>query len=445
MRGYNIPRRLLDYSHFPTQEEIQMVRNYQVQLQLLSGWLPLGEDRIVYELIAASLLCVSDLNSSFLIPDPLFSTEHAFQFQLWKQFLERNKFPLSSLKRECVIESESRGGGGGGDGPGDYQIDLLTFCNCLMQENRNYFSSLQPLVVILSFINALIPFLFVIHRFNSLCTSAQIYYLTSGFLNLLFYWACVGFLIAALEDSTRRYFCAEKLAAFIRAIDLDIRLQLRFQSHGPSHQLLECQSSKLQTLVKQNSFQSSPQADSQDQQLEQGILKRSLTSFEISSSPVTNQLFTSFASSSPPSSPSSSPCPHSTASPPLTLPALKLAEYPDNVIVWMYARKLLHNFGARIRFRLDTYCGEAYTLLNKHFFHLTISPTGGIILLLLTLVLGMIYSIISHSASSSNSSINLFASPAFIQFLLFITVFTIFQALVIFIGHLTNKTLESHG
>jgi hypothetical protein len=52
--------------------------------------------------------------------------------------------------------------------------------------------------------------------------------------------------------------------------------------------------------------------------------------------------------------------------------------------------------------------------------------------------------IISHSLSSG-SSLDLLSSPAFFQLLLFIAVFTIVQAVVIFIGHMTNTALESHG
>jgi hypothetical protein len=363
MRGYNMPRQNVNYSRLPTQEEIQMVRDYQIQLQLLSGWLPLRDDRIVYELIAASLLCVSDLSSSFRIPDPLLSTDHALQFQRWKQFLERNKIPISSLSRKKETNTEAGQASAASATSGDYELDLLTFCKCLMQETRNYFTSTQPLVISLSILNALIPFFFVSRGFNSLCTSSQIYFITSAILNLIFYWACTGFLFAALEDATRRYFCAEKLSFFIRAIDIDARFKLRFQSNGPSP-LMDCQSSKLLTLVKQRSFQSSPLDSSsspqnplshqfnQEQQMEQGLScsARPQSSFEISSSssPITNQLLSPSLSSPPSSSSKSNEC----------LPVLKLADYPDNVIVWMYARKLLHNFGARIRFRLDTYCGQ---------------------------------------------------------------------------------------
>jgi hypothetical protein len=344
MRGHNIPRKSLNYSKLPTSEEIQTVSEYQRQLQLLSGWVSIDEDRIVYEMIASSLLCVSDITASFIIPDPLLSTDNSLQYQRWMQFLERNKFPASLLKREVLNDQQI------------YKLDLLTFCNCLMRENRNYLTGLQPITIFLSLLNALIPYLFIFNTFSSLCLATKIYYVASGILNLVFYWVASGFLFAALEDSVRRYYSAEKLSTFIRAIDIDPRLKLRFQATNRFSELFHCESSKLQDAINQSTnFRFStaePILPITHQQAQKQSSEGSVQSFEISSpsSPISNPLFSSPNDQQSFQDETPSEC--------KTLPVLKLADYPKNIIVWMYARKLLHNFGARIRFRLDTYCGE---------------------------------------------------------------------------------------
>jgi hypothetical protein len=341
MRGHNIPRKSLNYSKLPTPEEIQTVGEYQRQLQLLSGWFPIDEDRIVYEMIASSLLCVSDITASFQIPDPLLSTDNSLQFERWKQFLERNKFPVSLLKREVV------------NGQQIYTLDLLTFCNCLMRENRNYLTGFQRVTISLSLLNAFIPYFFIFDSYSSLCLASKIYYFASGVLNLVFYWAASGFLLAALEDSIRRYYSAEKLSTFIRAIDIDPRFQLRFQSTDQFFRLSH-QYSKLQMAIKQSSNfnlnTTEPILPMTQQQVQNNSPESSVPSFEMSSqsSPTSNPLF-----SLPTDGSFNDMIPKEYK----TLPILKLADYPKNIIVWMYARKLLHNFGARIRFRLDTYCG----------------------------------------------------------------------------------------
>lgn len=341
MRGHNIRRRSLDYSHLPTDEEIRVVDNYQKQLQLLTGWLPINDERITYELIAASLLCVADMSASFKIPDPLLTADNSLQFQRWKRFLERNNFPTSALKKQ-VVNDESF-----------YELDLLTFCNCVMRENRHYLTNLQPVTVILSIINACIPYFFILHKYSSLCVYSKIYYVTSGILNFIFYWATSSFMLSALEDSARRYFCAEKLATFIRAIDIDPRFQLRFKS-DEYYDLFHTQSCKLQSVMrKSNSFRLSvaepilPISQQPTQQSTSPSDTR-VSSFELvsPSSPTMNPLYPPVSEYKDESQSNSS-----------SLPAIRIADYPENIIVWMYARKLLHNFGARIRFRLDTYCG----------------------------------------------------------------------------------------
>jgi heme/copper-type cytochrome/quinol oxidase subunit 4 len=66
--------------------------------------------------------------------------------------------------------------------------------------------------------------------------------------------------------------------------------------------------------------------------------------------------------------------------------------------------------------------------------------------LIITLIITLIYFIFtSGGASSSSSRLHLLSSPAFIQLLLWIIVFTLFQAALIFIGHMTNEMMESHG
>lgn len=364
MRGHNISRKEIDYFKLPTQEEIDTVLEYQVQLQLLTGWLPINNYRIVYEFVAASLICVADINSSFIIPDPSTSTENELQFQRWKNLLNRNEL-IENLKKDNERNV--------------YKLDLLTFCNCIMRENRNCLTGLAPIMVILSFVNAIIPFLFVIDTFSTLHIYAQVYYISSGLISVIFYWAICSFLLAALEDSTRRYLCSETLSHFIRAIDVDSKFKFRFHTTDQTHKLLRCESSQLQQAINEsNQFRLSV---SETSFTSSSPKFRKHSSFEIQSpttcvpipqNPLlnTNSLFSSLTTSTLQSPTSTSQLQSQSSSIPTnngittymdiscrTIPILNLTDYPDNIIVWIYARKLLHNFGTRIRFRLDTYCG----------------------------------------------------------------------------------------
>lgn len=420
-----MPREALNYSKLPTAEEIKTVNEYQRQLQLLSGWLPIDEDRIVYELIASSLLCVSDISASFMIPDPLLSADNSLQFERWKQFLERNKFPSSLLKKEVVNEQHL------------YKLDLLTFCNCLMRENRNYLTSLQPVAFFLSLLNAFIPYFFIFDNYSSLSLSSKIYYVSSGILNLVFYWVATGFLFAALEDSIRRYCGAEKLATLIRAIDIDPRYQLQSQSPEDFKSFFQSQYSQLQTVMSHST--SSIRISAPVFQISQSDQFHRTTSFGVSSNSTVEM---SSVTSPVTSTVSTDGCQNSEFHCPLgskRLPALILAEYPDNVIVWMYARKLLHNFGARVRFRLDTYFGMTQHESDMCLIFLYV---GGMILLICTLIATMFYFVFFSKELSID---DLLSSPAFFALLLWVIVFTLTQAAQIFLGHLTNKTMESHG
>ena len=55
----------------------------------------------------------------------------------------------------------------------------------------------------------------------------------------------------------------------------------------------------------------------------------------------------------------------------------------------------------------------------------------------------MFYNIVSHASSSAR--IDNATLPGFIQLILWIVVFTLFEAAMIALGHFTNKTMESHG
>eukprot|EP00602_Paraphysomonas_sp_CaronLab_P006072 CAMPEP_0185017552 /NCGR_PEP_ID=MMETSP1103-20130426/493_1 /TAXON_ID=36769 /ORGANISM="Paraphysomonas bandaiensis, Strain Caron Lab Isolate" /LENGTH=298 /DNA_ID=CAMNT_0027547015 /DNA_START=1079 /DNA_END=1972 /DNA_ORIENTATION=- len=93
--------------------------------------------------------------------------------------------------------------------------------------------------------------------------------------------------------------------------------------------------------------------------------------------------------------------------------------HTTNYIVWMQARTILHNFGYRVRFRLDMY-------------------NGGIIFLLVVLLLSLVTSVIRNNPNE------LFVNAEFLQTLLWIVVFSICLAAIIFIAHMTNKKMQSH-
>jgi hypothetical protein len=64
---------------------------------------------------------------------------------------------------------------------------------------------------------------------------------------------------------------------------------------------------------------------------------------------------------------------------------------------------------------------------------------------IITLLITMVYFIFTSSASTSSSRLDILASPASIQLLLWVIVFTLFQAALIFMGHMTNEMMGSHG
>ena len=160
----------------------------------------------------------------------------------------------------------------------------------------------------------------------------------------------------------RRYLCSLSLSQFIRAIDTDSKFRFRVRANDQTHELYSCEVSKLQNAMQESKqfrdsvFEPMTSLAHPNSKFKKQIPLEILSSDQTlptSQNPIFNHTNnSSITSPALPHYPSNRVC--------RSIPVLNFTDYPDNIIVWMYARKLLHNFGTRIRFRLDTYCGMIF-------------------------------------------------------------------------------------
>jgi hypothetical protein len=91
MRGANVEKtgRSGFLQKLPSDDEIERVNKYQSQLQLITGWLLLGDEMIGFELLtSAARLGVDFKDFSFAICNPNDGINERTQFNRWNQFLK---------------------------------------------------------------------------------------------------------------------------------------------------------------------------------------------------------------------------------------------------------------------------------------------------------------------------------------------------------------------
>mmetsp|Transcript_766 Transcript_766/g.1273 ORF Transcript_766/g.1273 Transcript_766/m.1273 type:complete len:587 (-) Transcript_766:111-1871(-) len=366
-----------NWSRYPTREEVSIVEGYQRQLQLLTGWSVLSEERLVFEVFVASTICGNQHIDHFHVPDPLSSDFNALQYERWKTLLDKYG-SLSALEKD-----EKRGG---------FKVGIIATCLTLMKSvNHPHFSFIPPLLSVLGLFNGAIPYIFVFDDLYSMSIWGHVYYMSACVINVALYITVSLFMYTALVDIDRRREVSDFLGEMVRLVDLDMRVKLRMDAHD------EIQSGVRERQVVRNVLR------------EQDTIRLTVVDeeigLELSNSKKYNQDQNILGNLNNGS---------------VVVP--QLAEtHADNFLAWMYCRTLLHAFGHRLRFRLDIY-------------------TGGVILAVFSLLLGLLYFVISAEERKQ-----VIYSSEFIQLVMWIVVFSTLQAAIIMLGHLTNSSMHTHG
>jgi hypothetical protein len=212
--GYFAPR--------PSEKEIAQARKFQSQLQLISGWVQLGEGIVEHELLtAAARLGVNLRDYHFSIASPDDGENESVQFMRWKHLLAVDS---------PVVNGEVRGLHRQADGTYRVRADRLCVSIVKSTASSGMIDAVRFFIVILAFVNAGIP----------LWTSRNItwsrwrvvFSVVSFYLNLMLSIAIFSFVQAAFMDFYRRLQFANALQALIRPSDINACVNVRIKTRG---------------------------------------------------------------------------------------------------------------------------------------------------------------------------------------------------------------------
>jgi hypothetical protein len=334
MRGRNVSKAEVDFWSFPSPGEIDLVRAYQSQLQLLTGWLFLARDRISFEIVAAATLVGMDASCFFHVPNYAESKHCNVQFNRWRVFLE-------ATEMSTAIEKDAE--------TGAYKVDLMSCCEAILREsNKLYFNGLRYLLLVLSLVNAAIPLLFV-ENFEKLNRWEIVYHLVSFILNIAMYYAVSAFLWVAVLETLRRNAVSHILGDILRTVDIDTTMKVRLNdvntgtdSRAIYKEKMEVRNVLRRQTTKKQLGQGNGQggADREDVHDSISVEMSSMTDYGVD-----NQGLDEGGS-------------ESGAVRKVELPQLDLTN-ANNFVMWMHCRTLLNALGRRPRFRLDIYTGNS--------------------------------------------------------------------------------------
>lgn len=360
---------------FPSRETITRVIHYQNQLQLNSGWNHLSAEILSYEMLVAAARTGVKLQSSyFVIPNPRAGDHERLQFERWQIFLSR-----ISSSGCCTLTGESFGDHFTQTPDGSYRVGLhsVAMSAMLAATSCEHGTSASILNVSAAVINALIPLVMRYGRIGcddptpGSSLEVVLFYFCATFLNLIYFVALLTFLNGAILDVVRRFLVMDVMQHLIRQVDIDLRPKLRIQAvpNDPTphretekkllrHALLFSDwppsSASVNSKVQYASSEGEPDSsidhevgvDRKIEDLTSKLLRSSHTDDKRGGEPDTLRMY------------SESLEPFSLeALGDLHIPQLDLS-IPTNYTAFVQCRKVLHNFGFRIRFRLDTYTGS---------------------------------------------------------------------------------------
>jgi hypothetical protein len=206
----------------PSQKEILQVRKFQSQLQLISGWVQLGEGVAEHELLtAAARLGVNLRDYHFTIASPDAGENESVQFMRWKYLLAADS---------PVVNGEVRGLHRQRDGTYRVRADRLCVALVKSTANKGMIAAVRLFIVILAFVNAGIPLW--TSRHTTWSQWLVIFTVVSFYLNLMLSIAIFSFVQASFMDFYRRLQFANALQALIRPSDINASVNVRIKTTG---------------------------------------------------------------------------------------------------------------------------------------------------------------------------------------------------------------------
>ena len=162
------------FQRLPTSDEIEQVSKYQSQLQLITGWLLLGDEMIGFELLtSAARLGIDFKDFSFIICNPNDGINERTQFNRWNQFLKMS-FPSLEETSPQLQKQED----------GSYLISAHAVCVGVLYSttNRNFVRGTSVAILLVCVSYAFLPMAMHIGKsWESNWT--YIYFLTSVYLD----------------------------------------------------------------------------------------------------------------------------------------------------------------------------------------------------------------------------------------------------------------------
>lgn len=371
--GKESTRRIADL-RLPSQDTIEKVISYQRQLQLNSGWNTLTPDILQYEMLVAATRCGIRLdNSYFVIANPNSGDHQRLQFERWQLFLSKTLSSNCCETGPCFSDHFSL------TSDGSYRVRLhsvamaamLAACSC---ENHRWVFLLN---IGLALVNAAIP---LVMRYGQIgCdqptpgSSGEVllFYSATSLLTVTYFVALLTFIYGAMIDVIRRFLLSDVLQHLIRLVDIDLRPQLRFEAvptDGTSHRQTEKKLIREAYLFSGQRFSS----HSKDRHV-MAIVDGSSTCDEkllaVEQGDASNGIYDADSSVKRMYSESLEPFSRDALAG-LCVPQLDL-QVPANYTALVQCRKMLHSFGFRVRFRLDTYTGFSKLLTNCYLIHIS--------------------------------------------------------------------------
>lgn len=308
MRG-DFPKGAPLRSSFPTPEQIATARQYQLQLQLLTGWVYIPLDTLQFEILTAGARNGIDLhNTYFYIADPGSSTAAYTQFTRWK-ILVQGCFPQEQVEKEILVPSDN-----------GYRISLYSVCFALLIRVRD--PPISPgttslILLFLSLLHASIPF-FLDTTWSNVSGWGRACYALASISESLWYFVILNFVQCAFADAYRRYCISRLLNHMVRNVDIQLGVALRLKAKDSSSK------TQIQKDVVRN------------------IIRQASQKQDVEAATSADDVFLSDSAASSDE-----------------VPKVDM-NYAGNIAAWLSVRRTMQEFGNRVKFRLDIYIGYYY-------------------------------------------------------------------------------------
>lgn len=382
------------HNGMPKREDIERIRKYQFQLQLVSGWINISPLIIEYEvLMSAASLGIDIHQGYFIVSSPESNNLAATQLLRWQTLLA-SADPMSRAS-QCVRQED-----------GSFRVPLQAFCAAVVHYcNLRFTKTANVIILVISSLHAAIPLMACDQPFGHYCYAGRTAIALSVVLNFIYYYILLSFIHSAFMALVRRCRFVTVMNSMLRLVDADLNVKFRVGSTALDNYPPEVQHIEphmVQSILRRNAKYNPPDIDnSNSSHSGNGIdLEKKLVScdhrashasiFAVADVDIERDV-------------------------PMICP-----KYATNIYNWNKCRMILQRFGARIRFRLDIYIGL-------------------VALLLVTFLLFRIVEVLmsGHPAEMLSTAYS-------IQTLFTVVVCSLAFAVYIFLGYIVNIRMKFH-